>query len=98
MIIVIGSITSRDGCLNELVSLSLEHVRRSRIEQGCLLHAVHKDMENPLRLVFVEKWVDRRALEDHFALQASRDFVRSARKLAAESPMMEIFEAEVLQI
>jgi quinol monooxygenase YgiN len=98
MIIVIGKVTAGDGCMDELVALSLEHVRHSRGEPGCLLHSVHADIENPLRLVFVEKWADRGALEAHFALQASRDFVRSARKLAAEPPVMEIFEAEELKI
>jgi quinol monooxygenase YgiN len=98
MIIVTGSIIAREGCLDELIELSLDHVRRSRSEPGCLLHGVHADIENPLRLVFVEKWADRGALEAHFALQASRDFVRSARKLAAHLPVMEIFEADVLQI
>ena len=36
------------------------HVRRSRTEPGCLFHAVHRDVEEPLRLVFVERWVDPR--------------------------------------
>jgi quinol monooxygenase YgiN len=55
MIIVIGSIIARQGCLDELIELSLEHVRRSRSEPGCLSHGVHADTEKPHRLVFVEK-------------------------------------------
>lgn len=98
MIIVIGSISAKAGYLKELVALSLSHVQRSRIEPGCLSHAVHRDAENPLRLVFVEKWADREALEAHFALPASHNFVRAAWKLAAEPPTIDIYEAEVLQI
>ncbi len=83
MILVTGSVTAREESLNEVRQLSLEHVHRSRNEPGCLSHAVHIDCENPLRLVFVEQWTDRAALLAHFAVPASRDFVRALQPLAA---------------
>jgi len=98
MIIVIGRALARSNSLTELLDLSLEHVQRSRKEQGCLSHAVHQDTENPLRLVFVEEWADRASLEQHFRLPASRDFVRAARALAAEPPTIDIFDANLLQL
>ena len=61
MIIVTGSIVARPEAFEELLSLCLEHVRRSRTEPGCRSHAVHRDAENPLRLVFFEEWDDRAA-------------------------------------
>jgi quinol monooxygenase YgiN len=54
---------------------------------------VHVDCENPLRLVFFEQWADRVALGTHFALPASRDFVRSLKSLAAGASTIEIFDA-----
>jgi quinol monooxygenase YgiN len=78
--------------------LSLEHVRRSRKEPGCLSHAVHIDCENPLRLVFVEHWADQNALAAHFALPASRDYARGLRSLAAAATTLEIYEATVVQL
>lgn len=98
MIIVTGSIVARPDCLEPLLALSLEHVRRSRGEAGCLAHAVHRDAENPQRLVFIEQWVDRDALLAHFALSASRGFVRAATELAAEAPEMAIFEGRTLTL
>ncbi|MEK7833964.1 MAG: putative quinol monooxygenase, partial [Acidobacteriota bacterium] len=62
MIIVTGSILASTDNLEEILALSLEQVRRSRTEPGCLAHAVHRDAENPLRLVFFEQWADRAAL------------------------------------
>jgi len=56
MIIVTGSIQARPDTLDELLALSVEHVRRSRGEPGCVSHAVHRDVEDPLRLVFFEQW------------------------------------------
>ena len=96
MILVTGSVTAREDSFNEVRRLSLEHVRRSRQEQGCLSHAVHIDCENPLRLVFVEQWADRAALAAHFAVPASRDFVRALRPLAASIPAIEIYDANKL--
>ena len=97
MILVTGSVTAREESLNQVLKLSLEHVHRSRNEPGCISHAVHIDCENPLRLVFVEQWADRAALLAHFAVPASRDFVRALQPLAATATTLEIFEAAKLE-
>jgi quinol monooxygenase YgiN len=93
VIIIMGSITGTAETIDELTGLSLEHVRRSRAEPGCLAHAVSRDVENPLRLVFFERWLDMAAVTKHFAVQASGDFVRSAITLADLPPTLELFEA-----
>jgi quinol monooxygenase YgiN len=93
MILVTGNIVAKADSLNELLALSLEHVRRSRTEPGCLSHAVHQDAENLLRLVFVEEWADKASLAAHFAVPASRDFVKAAGRLAAAPPVINIYEA-----
>jgi quinol monooxygenase YgiN len=93
MMIVTGSLLARPETLDELVAASLEHVRRSRAEPGCLSHAVHRDVEDENRLVFFERWSDRASLDDHFRVPASADFVRTVTRLAAESPTMVIYEA-----
>ena len=94
MIIVTGSVRARPEAIDEAVRLSLEHVHRSRTEPGCLLHSVHRDVEDPLRLVFLEHWEDRDALARHFEVPASLDFVTALTELAAERPDMQIYEAE----
>ena len=93
MIIVTGSVTAREDSLDNIRRLSLEHVHRSRGEPGCISHAVHADCENPLRLVFIEQWADRAALLAHFAVPASRDFVRALQPLAAAATTIEIYDA-----
>lgn len=93
MIIVTGSVLARTDSLEKLLTVSLEHVRRSRTEPGCLAHAVHQDAENPLRLVFLEEWTDQASLAAHFAVPASRAFVKTVRELAAEAPQMNIYDA-----
>jgi quinol monooxygenase YgiN len=97
MIVVTGSVTARQDSLDEIRTLSLEHVYRSRKEPGCISHAVHVDCENPLRLVFIEQWADRAALLAHFAVPASREFVRALQPLAAASTTIEIYDASRLE-
>ena len=48
MIIVTGAVTANPEALPEVTRLALEHVHRSRLEPGCLLHSVHQDVENPI--------------------------------------------------
>lgn len=97
MIVVTGSVIARRETLDEILKLSLEHVRRSRGEPGCLSHAVHIDCENPLRLVFVERWASRDALLTHFAVPASREFVKALQPLADAATTIEIYDATQLE-
>jgi len=91
MILVTGSILARAENVEQILALSLEHVKRSRAEPGCRSHAVHRDVENPLRLVFVEEWESKEALAAHFAVPASREFSKKAGALAAERPNLNVY-------
>jgi quinol monooxygenase YgiN len=93
MILVTGNILATTETIDELLAASLAHVHRSRAEPGCISHAVHRDAENPLRLVFFEEWADRAALAAHFAVPASRTFAQHVRAVATEPPVMTIYEA-----
>jgi quinol monooxygenase YgiN len=97
MIVVTGSVTARDDSFDEVRTLSLEHIHRSRAEPGCISHDVHVDCENPLRLVFIEQWTDRAALLAHFAVPASRQFVRALQPLAASATTLELYDAIKLE-
>ena len=97
MIVVTGSVTARPDSFDEVRRLSLEHVHRSRGEPGCISHAVHVDCENPLRLVFFEQWADRAALTAHFAVPASRDFVRALQSLTDGATSIELYDAHKIE-
>ena len=98
MLVVTGSVVARPETFEALRALGLEHVRRSRGEPGCIAHDVHVHSENPLKLVFVEKWKDTAALAAHFKVKGSIDFVVNARQLSAESPVIEVFEATAARV
>jgi quinol monooxygenase YgiN len=96
MIIIAGTLVGAEDTIDELIGLSLEHVRRSRLEPGCLSHGVARDAENPLRLVFTERWADMAAVTTHFAVPESGEFVRVAMALCEGPPSLELFEASII--
>ena len=96
MILVIGSVTAQAGRYEEALALSQEHVARSRAEPGCAAHAVHRDTENPNRLVFVEEWLDQASLQQHFKVPASRAFAKALGELASQPPTLAVYEAAKL--
>lgn len=98
MIIVTGTIQARPDTIDRVVTLSLAHVRRSREEPGCLLHSVHHDAEDPLRLVFIEHWADADALREHLAVAESGQFAKAASALAARRREMTIYEAHPVSL
>lgn len=93
MILVTGSATAREGCVDEMRTVAIEHVRRSRTEPGCLSHEVSTDVENPRRFVFAERWSDMDALQAHFRVEASRTFVQDMGRLAEGKPDIAIYAA-----
>lgn len=92
MILVTGEVIARPETFEELKRLSLEHVHRSLGEPGCLHHSVQVSCEDPMRLVFVERWADKAALKAHFLVPNSGAFMRAARKLAASAPPISIYD------
>jgi quinol monooxygenase YgiN len=98
MIVVTGTVTAKHETLDEILRVSLEHVRRSRKEPGCISHDVAVDAENPLRLMFTERWESAAVLKTHFAVPESRAMFRALQTLAAESGSMQIYEAEKIRI
>lgn len=96
MIIVTGSVVAKPGVFDEVLGLCRAHVARSRREDGCDHHAVHRDDDDPQKLVFVEHWRDRAALAKHFADPGARGFVKAIQELAAAPPAIDMYEAQAL--
>ncbi|AXQ27808.1 antibiotic biosynthesis monooxygenase [Solimonas sp. K1W22B-7] len=98
MILVTGSAAVKPEHIEQAVALSLEHVRRSRTEPGCISHAVHRDVEDANRLVFVEQWADGAALKTHFMVPESRAFVGALGALCSARPELAVYEAQLLKL
>jgi len=98
MIIVTGHAIAREGADEAMQTLSVEHVLRSRAEPGCISHEVSRDVQQPHRFVFVERWTDMAALRAHFHVEASRQFAKSLTQLSDGRPEMAIYQAEAIDM
>lgn len=91
MIIVTGTITARADTFDLLHREALAHTHRSREEDGCISHEVAVDCDDPLRLIFLERWRDRVALAAHFRVPDSAGFVALIHEHAASSSGSDIY-------
>jgi len=97
MIIITGSAELGPDNREEGLRLGREHSARSRSEPGCIAHNCFEDAETPGRLHFFEKWEDMAAVQVHFAVPASGEFVRRLSALAQAEPTIEIYAADRIE-
>lgn len=97
MIIVTGSAIAREGADAEMQRISVEHVLRSRAEPGCISHEVSRDVQQPNRFVFVERWADMVALQVHFRVSATRQFAKAMAELAGGQLEMTVYQSDVIK-
>ncbi|UKK84539.1 antibiotic biosynthesis monooxygenase [Sphingopyxis sp. BSN-002] len=94
MILITGHVILTPEHRERMIALGAEHSARSRAEPGCLAHHCHVDVEDALRLVFVEEWESIDAVRTHFAVPASGAFVAEMRALSPRPPVIRIYAAE----
>ena len=65
MIYVIATLTIKPGSLDALREPAATCIAATRKEAGCIAYELYESLEDPTRLVFVEKWETREALTEH---------------------------------
>ena len=98
MIVVWGCIETTEEHLQQVLTLSLEHVHRSRAEPGCISHSAQIDAETPNRVVFFEEWESMDALKTHFSVPASSEFVNQVARLSVSPPEIRAYAAEPVKL
>ncbi len=96
MIVVLGSFIAKEGQRDTALALSMAHVQRSRMEDGCMMFSVNIDAENLNRLVFLEEWRDMTALHVHFKVPACVHFAEQINEIAQSVAPLSIYEAQLL--
>src|SRR5438477_618150 len=62
---------------DQLITALLNLVTATLAEQGCLQYELVLDDENPNLLIMVEKFINRKALDDHEQQPYTKQFVES---------------------
>jgi quinol monooxygenase YgiN len=98
MILVIGHALAKPDTLQAMLAISVEHVLRSRAEPGCISHDVTTDVQDPLRLTFVERWSDMALLQAHFRVDASRAFAKALAAMANGTPEIHVYQSDEIDL
>jgi quinol monooxygenase YgiN len=64
---ILASFRARPGRRDEVRDALVAMIEPSLAEPGCLAYCPYLDAVDPERIILVERWVDRAALDDHFA-------------------------------
>jgi quinol monooxygenase YgiN len=62
---IIGTVTARPECRDELEELLRQQVGPTRAEPGCINYDFHVDAANPCVFVFYENWTSQADLDSH---------------------------------
>lgn len=65
-VVVLASLNARAGQEDAVLAGLAEAAARTHEEAGCLLYALHRSTDDPTRIVLVERWESREALDEHF--------------------------------
>lgn len=66
MLFVIATLTIEPGSLDAVITAVKPCLEATRREQGCISYDLHVAVDDDTKLVFVERWENRKALEAHF--------------------------------
>ena len=92
MIIITGTVVIARENRDAFIAAATHHVTLSRTEAGCISRAFHEDVMSPGTFVFVERWRDMAAVQEHFAKDYSRETAAMIRKMAVSSSGVEIHD------
>jgi len=91
VLVVLGDATAAPGRRDELVAAARTVASATREDAGCLSYSFAADLEDPDRILSIEVWADRSALDEHMAHAHTAEFLMAAPELVAGEPVMSFY-------
>jgi quinol monooxygenase YgiN len=98
MVYVIAHLKAHAGKGDEVVKLAAPLIAATRREAGCIGYDLYRKPDEPDRLVFVETWKSRAALEAHFAEPHLKSFQAAMADRLAEARIEVVHPEKVEEI
>jgi quinol monooxygenase YgiN len=95
-IVVVGSIRAKSGRAGELETELQALVAPTHDEDGCLLYAFHRGVDDPDRFAFIERWASPEALAAHRGSSHIAKYQAQAADLLATPSDIVVYEAVAL--
>jgi quinol monooxygenase YgiN len=83
-VVVVVLARAKPGCGGQALAAFGELAAVTHTEEGCLLFALHRDPGDAERIVLVERWTSREALDAHLLTPHLLAFRRESADLWAE--------------
>jgi quinol monooxygenase YgiN len=90
---VLVTLTARPGKESAGEAFLSDLLAPTHEEAGCLLYALHRAVDDPQRIAFVERWESRELLEQHMASDHIKDAIERVREYFSEGPEIVVYEA-----
>ena len=91
-VVVVGSFAARPGKEREAEEAFRALLDPTHAEDGCILYALHRGVEDPARLTFIERWSSREALDAHLASPHVQEVLDRAQDLFGDSGEITVYE------
>lgn len=92
-VVVTGSFKINEGKEREALEAFEALVEPTHREEGCILYALHKGVDDPGRLTFIERWESRELLEAHLGSDHVGALLQRAEELWGDNGEITVFEA-----
>ena len=80
---IIGTVTGRPECRDELEAILTRQVAPTRAEAGCINYDFHVDATDPCIFVFYENWRSQEDLDQHMKMPHLMPFLSEIDRLLA---------------
>lgn len=92
-VVVVGSFKAQPGKEEEALEAFRNLVQPTHEESGCTLYALHRGVDDPARLAFVERWASREELDAHLESPHVADVLARVEELFGDSADIVVYEA-----
>jgi quinol monooxygenase YgiN len=92
-VVVVAVMTAAEGKGAEVEGLIRSLIPPTHAEDGCITFAMHRDLADPHRLVLVERWTSRDALDRHLAAEHLSAFRAAVAPLCAAPAQVAVMES-----
>ena len=89
-IVLIARLKVKADKIEELKTAALAIVADSRDESGNINYDIHQSIEDETVFFWHETWVDKAAIDEHFATPFFQEFFKIVGEIAAEPPQINL--------
>ncbi len=92
-VVVVGAFKINPGKEQEALEAFRALVAPTHAEDGCILYALHRGVDDPARLTFIERWESRELLDAHLDSDHVAGLLKRADELWGDNGEITVYDA-----